>query len=206
MKKRLLSVLLASVLSMTTVAPVLADEEADVRAEIDADQAALSNTQAALDALAVKREDIQAQISDMNADLVDLMLQIDDTQSDIDTTQGKITDTQTKIDETSRQLSQAEAKRDEQYEAMKKRIQYIYENGGDVGLAITVLESNDVTQFFNKTEYTEQIASTDRDQLNSLKETVSQVQTLKGQLESQKSDLVSASLLRMARRMVQVLS
>ena len=66
------------------------------------------------------------------------MGQIDSTQqelvsviSQIEILDEDIKEKETDIEKTKEDLAKAEADRDEQYEAMKLRIQYMYENGGN---------------------------------------------------------------------------
>ena len=83
----------------------------------------------------------------------------------------------------SMRLDSLDAARDE----MKKRIQYIYENGGDAGWTIMVLEAEDIESLLNRAEYAEEIQEADRAALKSLKKTVKEIRSLKKSLE-QRSD------------------
>ena len=178
-----------------------ADDESEIQKSKEQNERDLSSTQERLNALAEKREEILGEISELNADLVELMLDISSAESDIETTESKIAETeedisaieddieakQAEIDTTAEKLEKAEESRDSQYEDMKKRIQYIYENGGDAGWAVQILETDDLTSFFNKVEYTESLSETDRELLEDLKETVAEVESLKTSLEEEKA-------------------
>lgn len=200
--RRSLGLILAAALICTGVT-VRADDESEIRESKEQNEKDLSATQERLNTLAEKREKILGEISDLNADLVDLMLDISSAESDIKTTESKISETegliaetqtqidakQKEIDTTQVSLTAAEDSRDSQYEDMKKRIQYIYENGGDAGWAVQILETDDLTSFFNKVEYTESLSQTDRDMLDDLKATVAEVEALKTTLEGEKAEL-----------------
>ncbi|MDO4620337.1 MAG: hypothetical protein Q4B09_06930, partial [Lachnospiraceae bacterium] len=189
MKKRILALVLAQLMAVSGVISICADEESRVRASLEANEEALSSTRSALYELAVKKEEIQETINSLNSNLVDLMVQIEDAELQITETEEKIATTESDIEDTTAALEEAEANRDDQYDSMKKRIQYIYENGGNVGLMIGILESEDLTQFLGKQEYAEQLETADRDQLDELKATVSEVEELKSSLETQKEEL-----------------
>ena len=189
MKKRLLSVLLAAMFTVSTVTPALADEEDDLREQRAQAEEELDDTQAALNDLAAKRQEIQAQISELNADIVDLMVQIDQAQKDIDTTSTKIDETTTEIAETEVELEESEQKRDKQHDDMMKRIQYIYENGGNVGWVAVMLDSDDITSFANKAEYASELHAADRSALQEYIDTVDEIEELKAGLEDKKASL-----------------
>lgn len=186
MKKKLLGVILASVLTVSTVSPVFADQESDLRA---ARSQAYSNLDAAnsnLAALNQKQKEIQSQVSKLSSDIVDLMVQIDQAQKDIETTEQQIADTENKISDTQQKLDAAQKDADNQYAAMKKRIQYTYENGGSSGWLTTVLGSKDLTSFINSADYATELSETDRDAFEKLVATVNKVTELKKSLETQK--------------------
>lgn len=204
MKKRLLSLLLAAGMTISLAFPAYADEESDLKQQKAAAEAQLNAAQDSVNALAAQQQAIQSQISDLNADIVDLMVQIDEAQADIDTTQAQIDTTQGKIEETEdqidakeneiqdtkRELKQAETDRDQQYEDMAKRVQYFYENGGK-NWATSLLESKDMTSFFNKSTYADELQTTDRQAQKQLEATVAQVTKLEADLQDQKAQLVS---------------
>ena len=189
MKKRLMSMVLACVMTASLAAPVLADEKTDLINSIAQRQEELSWRAATIEELSGKRAELQSQIQTMNADMVDLMVQIGQAEDDIDTTQKKIKTTSKEIKTTAKKLKKARKNRDAQYDAMKKRIQYIYENGGQTGWLLMVLGSDDMSALLNKADYATELESTDREALNELKATVKEVSDLKHDLEDRKTEL-----------------
>ena len=187
--KKLTCILIATAVAATTMVTAFADREDDLKAQKSAAQASLGQTYAALDSLAEQQRAIQAEIKDINQEIVDLMIRIDQAKQDIADTEEMIEQTQEDIEITKANLAEAEAVRDKQYEDMKKRIQYIYENGGDIGWAAMLFSEKDITSFFNKAEYTEQLHSYDREQLEAYIATVEEIQMLKAQLEEQMQQL-----------------
>ena len=73
---------------------------------------------------------------------------------------------------------------------MKKRIQYIYENGGQTGLYLLVLTEKDITSFLNRIEYTDQLCSYDRAMLLEFIKTIQQIEKIKEDLLDQKAELI----------------
>ena len=70
MKKRLLAVLLTSVMVLSLPAAVFADEESDLRAQREQAYAELSDTESEVDSLEGELREINNEIDDRNADLV----------------------------------------------------------------------------------------------------------------------------------------
>ncbi len=194
MKRKLLSILLASMITVSSVVPAYADEEDDLRDAKAYAEEQLYDTQCALEELSMRQLEVQAQISDINKDIVDLIIQIDQTKMDIDTTQGWIDETTGQIENTQKNITASEKKlravekqRDKQYKDMKKRIQYIYENGGSAAWATAVLASKDLTSFMNKSEYASELHDADRAALQKYVSTVTEAENIKATLENQKA-------------------
>ena len=183
MKKQVISILLASMMVLGSASFAAADEQSNLEQYLQEHKEALSSTEASLQEMATRREAIQSEISTMNADLVDLMVEINQAEDDIVSAKSRIEETAKSINDTAQNLSAAEVDRDSQYEDMKKRIQYIYENGGSTGWAVMVLESEDITTLLNKAEYAMEIEETDQAALTTLKNTVEEISTLKTSLE-----------------------
>lgn len=85
---------------------------------------------------------------------------------------------------------QAKKEEEEQYEAMKIRIQYIYEKGETSYLQI-FLEAESFSDMLNKAEYLEQLYEYDRKQLKLYQETRIAVEELQARLEEKKNILVT---------------
>ena len=189
MKKRIVCLVLGLTMMLSQTFTVSATTEQQLKQEKSQVESRLSETNDAIDALSAKQMQVQAEINSMDADMVDLMIQIDATKSDISSTEQSITDTQNsitakeaditvkqgEIEQTQAELSQAEADRDQQYEDMKKRIKYIYENGGDSAWVNAILGSGDFSSMLNRAEYAQSMHEYDRDSLDKYIKTVDQV-------------------------------
>ncbi len=87
-------------------------------------------------------------------------------------------------------LAAAEVKEKEQYEAMKLRIKYMYEEGNTSALESLVSAEN-FSDLVNKAEYVQNVHDYDRDQLQEYVETKNQIATLKTTLEEDQKKLES---------------
>ncbi len=182
MKKRFLILSLIFTMAMTQVVPVAAAREDDVQAEKAETQSKLSAAESKESELEDQKTALLNEIDSIDQNLVQVMAQID-------ILNGEITDKESAIDKTKDDLAVAEANRDKQYEDMKKRIQYLYENGGTNAWAQMLLESDSITGLLSKAEYTEKMYDYDRDELKKMKETVQEVTDLGNQLAQEKAEL-----------------
>lgn len=185
MKKRLACLSLIFAMAATQILPVSAARKNDVQAQKSETQNKLSEAEARANSLEEQKGAIMGQISSSEQELVDVL-------SQIDILAGEITDKEAEIEKTKEDLVQAEQERDEQYEAMKKRIQYMYENGGSDAWAQILLESDSIASMLSKVENTEKMYAYDRAELKEMKEAVQEVKDLEKKLENEKSELETA--------------
>ena len=97
---------------------------------------------------------------------------------------------QGEIKQTGEELAAAEALEAEQYESMKLRIRFIYENG-NTDLIEAILGSTSLADFLNKVEYVEEINRYDRQMLTNYEETCKQISAKKKNLKKEKKELVA---------------
>ena len=210
MKKRIVCLVLGLVMMFSQTMSVFATTEQQLKQQKSQAQSQLNATNDEIDNLSRKQMQVQAEINSMDADMVDLMIQIDATKEDIANTENSITETQNnitaketdiavkesdiqtktgEIEQTKEELVQAEEDRDQQYEDMKKRIKYIYENGGDSAWVNMIFGTDSFTSMLNRAEYAQSMHDYDRKSLEKYREVVAQVTQLKETLETQKTEL-----------------
>lgn len=85
-------------------------------------------------------------------------------------------------------LAEAEETEKEQYEAMKLRIKYLYENG-NISEMEALVTSQSFSDLVNKAEYVSEVHSYDRQKLNEYAETKQKIQDLKETLEEEQANL-----------------
>lgn len=182
MKKRLICLSLIFAMSATQIVPVAAAGKANVQTQKSATQNKLSDTEEKVENLESQKNALMSQISSAQQDLVSVMTQINMLDDSI---AAKETD----IQNTQEELKTAEAERNQQYEDMKKRIQYLYETGGSTSWAQALLESSSITDMLSKVETSQKVYDYDREALEKLKDAVEAVENLETQLENEKSEL-----------------
>lgn len=182
MKKKLVCLTLALVITVTQVIAVGATREDEIRTEREQTSSQLDATYDRINALEGQKEELAAEINELDQALVDTMVQINVLKKDIQNKGEQIT--QTKADK-----KKAEADKDKQYADMKTRIQYLYEEGGNNAWFQMLLEAKDISDFLNKAEYTQNMYDYDRDRLNEYVNTVNEVKELEQRLEGEKAEL-----------------
>lgn len=100
----------------------------------------------------------------------------------------KLDQKRAEIDETEQELIIAKIDENEQYESMKLRIRYMYENG-NVNLMEVFLESEGLADFFHKAEYIKQMSEYDRKKLDEFQLTVKSVEEKEVALQAEYDDL-----------------
>lgn len=135
-----------------------------------------------------KGEELESQKSEAEAEKAALTEQLNTLISELDQTKTDIDAKQTEIAEKETELIQAQIDENNQYESMKKRIKYMYENGNTQFIEI-LLESKSIGDFLNNAEYIVQISEYDREMLVEFQETVEVVDEQKTALEEEKEEL-----------------
>lgn len=119
----------------------------------------------------------QSEVDSLQEELTELLNKAGELEEQMITTGEKILKAQEDLEE-------AEKKAEEQYESMKIRIRYMYENGQTDAIE-TLLSSTDFSDFVNKAEYIQNVHSYDRKELQELKETQQTISDLKDTLEKE---------------------
>ena len=135
----------------------------------------------------VKKE-LEASKSDLNKYITQLDGELTDIQSKIDALNDEITKKEHEIEVTTAELEEAEAIQQAQYEAMKKRIKFMYERGDTLYFEL-LMESGSFSDMLNKAEYIEMLSSYDRQKLNEYIATTELTRLTKEALEEEKETL-----------------
>ena len=72
---------------------------------------------------------------------------------------------------------------------MKKRIQYLYEKGGDTAWFQMMMNSESLTDLLNNAEYTQKMYTYDRKCLDKYANTITEVQKLEDRYQQEKAEL-----------------
>lgn len=184
----------ALLMSFTSIfaAPVFSVHAEETKEDVEQQKEEAQQTQEEANANAEK---YQKKVDKLTAAVNELDKQATDISTQIVEKKQQAEDLQNEIDETQTKLAEAQVSEDNQYEAMKKRIQYLYEEG-DVAYIDALMSSASFEDSLNKSEYVDQLSTYDQKQLNKLVKTKNDIaeyqQTLKDDLadvEKVKADL-----------------
>lgn len=130
-----------------------------------------------------KTSDLQNELSELNSELEKLSAELDATMKKIETTTKELT-------QTKQELANAKAEADSQYQSMKRRIKYIYENGNTSTLEI-LFQSGSMAEFLNKVEFVSSVSKFDQIRLEQLSDIQRTVAEKEEQLQSKQKTLTS---------------
>lgn len=184
MKKRskgYLSFLLVFIICFQMTGIAYADKISDLKEQNKKDQEKLDELDEQIDELAGEQAGLQSEMNGLEAQIVDIMTSISIIEDEIAAKKEEIVEAQKAL-ETAKQEEQA------QYEAMKLRIKFMYEQGDSSYLDI-MLKAASMQDALNKADYIERLYEYDRKLLNEYEATRVRVEELKSALEDEESEL-----------------
>ncbi len=124
---------------------------------------------------------VEDKVAELNTQLMNISAKITSLENQLAEKSNEISNAQT-------ELEAAKAAAEKQYEDMKIRIQYMYENSQE-NYAEMLLSSGSVSEFLNSAEYIAQIQKYDRQKLTDYEMVVEEITQLEAQLEQDYADL-----------------
>ena len=171
MTKKVLSLLLAGALTISMGTSVFASTEDQIvaaQAQKQEAQAGLAQAQANISSLESKKQELESYMAELDAQYNELT----NTISKLSIEAAQKEDELKKIQ---LELARAKKKAEEQYDAMKLRIVYMYEKGGSSMLE-TLLASESLADFLNQANNISAISEYDRNMLKEYEETQKNIQ------------------------------
>jgi spore germination cell wall hydrolase CwlJ-like protein len=157
--------------------------------DVQQDKSALEQQQEQVqkesDDLKNARKELQEALDSMDVELVDVSNEVSDLLDEIELTEEAIADAE-------EELARTEADAQEQYDSMKLRIQYMYENGGTFSWT-SIFSAKSFTDALNRAEYALELATTDRLLLKRYGDTLQQIKEEKQALEEKRAGLLLAN-------------
>ena len=184
MKKRYIQVIclvISFILFLLVVDPVSATTISDLQNDVKNTQSQLNEVNQQISNYTGAQEDISEEIEELDAEMVALLTDINLIEEAIENKEADIAQTQIEYDA-------AVAEKDNQYESMKVRIQFMYERGEASYLQI-FFSSENMSDMLNKASYVEELYEYDRRLLEEYKTIVQEVADLQDKLEEEKSEL-----------------
>ncbi len=174
------------------------DEEEEERRRLKEQEEALEqqrdHTMDAIGSIKSSIESVQAQIdqlkgakSNLQTYINQLDKQVNQLEEQIRKLDEEIRLQTEKIEKKEQEIEELEAERQTQYEMMKKRICYMYENGMDSVLTL-ILESGSISEMMNRAEYAVEMSDYDKRMAQQMLETQQEIEEQKEELEAVKKE------------------
>ncbi len=181
MHGRVVAACMAGILASLCIMPVSASTLSKAK---DAKTEAENN----LNTQNTKISNIEAQQAELQSEMNSLDAELSEVLVNIEILSDEITQKQAELEDVNNQLVVATQNAETEYENMKLRIQYMYENG-DSTMMQSLLESKDLSDFINRAEYVNSVYTYDRDLLAQYQETRQQVVDLQIQVQGEEAEL-----------------
>ena len=161
--------------------PVYATTAQEIKEQAEKD---LNKTNNAISGLEEQQNQIQGELNDAGAQLEALL-------SKQKSLKDKIVKTQKQVKKANIELKKAEKKQQEEYDTMKLRIQYMYENSSDTSIWTAILESKGFSDMLNRMEYISSMYKSDRELLEEYEQAVKDVKDLTERLSDRMDKLLA---------------
>lgn len=190
-KRRMFSALL--ILFLMIQMTVQADTGTKERVDL-----ASKDTGSSVEELERQREEQQSQLDSLKEYQINLSDELTELNNGLQEISNELADTQDEIAAKNVEIEAAESRiaelttrSESQYEAMKKRVQYMYENGNQSYLEL-LLGASSFSDFLNRMEYAKSIYDYDRQELSDYQDTLAELKRQKEDLETAKEELLAA--------------
>lgn len=178
---RTICIVISFILLILTADTVSATTISDLKEDLEKDKSQLADVNQQISDYKGAQADIGQEIDALDAEMVALL-------TDINLIKEAITDKEADIEQTQIEYDAALAEKNEQYEAMKIRIRFMYEKG-DVSYLQMFFGAKSMGEIMNKASYVEELYEYDRRLLEEYEGVVQQVAALQDALEEEKSEL-----------------
>ena len=182
--KKVLSLLLACAVTVsmgTTVFASTEDQIAAAQEQKQEAQAGLAQAQANISDLESKKQELESYLSELNTQYTELTDSISQLSVEAAEKEEELKNVQA-------ELEKAKQDAQDQYEAMKIRIKYMYENGGSSMLEL-LLSSNNLSDFLNEASNIASISTYDRNMLKKYEETQDAIKTQEAQVAEESTSI-----------------
>lgn len=183
-KRIILSALLLFSLSITTVYATVTQEDIDsAQSQVDNLQQQVQDAENTLDEINDKKDALESDLYNFNTDLEILVNEMNELEEQISVKQDEIVDTTIELEEAQEQV-------EKQYEDMKRRIQYMYENGSS-SMLTAFFETKSIADLINQTENVSMLVAYDRQKLVEYQNLLAQIEEKKALLEKEEAEFLA---------------
>lgn len=186
MQKRLLAAVIVAAVGIVDFSTVSATSLKDAQDKKSQAQSNLDDINNTIGDLKSEQSQLENEKSQYDSQLMSLL-------TDMDVLEQDIANKQDEIDQANADLETAKQQEQTQYDSMKVRIQYMYEQGND-SVWTAIIGAKSITDLLNRVEYVSEVYDYDRKQLTAYQETVQQVADLTEQLKNEMDEMEELQL------------
>lgn len=117
----------------------------------------------------------------LNVSLQELSTQMEDTQQKLD-------QKRTEVEKTTKKLKKAKKREKKQYDQMKSRISFIYQNGSSSYLE-AIVDANSFREMLNRVDYVQELTAYDQNRMSKYQKAANAVKKTKKTLDKQEKEL-----------------
>lgn len=150
----------------------------------------MADTQDDLDAVNKQLEELRNKQSELNASYGELNEKLSASGEKIASIEDAINAKQTEIERSNEDIASMQEEIDQQYAAMKLRIQFMYENNNATILS-TLLSAESLSDLLSKSEYIQQISNYDHQKMQELSDLLASLKETQAKLEEEMTELVT---------------
>lgn len=161
----------------------------ELQRQIQESQSYLNSENATISGLQDEQDLIEEEIEDTEAELVNLYTEIGVLEDQIAEKESGIAEKEAEIEVAQAEYEEAEAEERRQYEAMKERIRFTYEQGESSYIEL-LLSSGSFSELLNRAEFIEEVSAYDDRMLEEYQAIKQKVADLKAKLEADRQILV----------------
>ena len=170
--------------------PVYADKISELEQKLNEAKEEKKETEGKINNSKNELEGLQNTTEGLKGELNTLNNNLTEVSNNLAELEVEITDKNAEIEQTQQELEEARRIEAEQYAAMKKRIQFIYEKQ-DYVLMETLFSSSHFSDLLNLSNYIESLSAYDRRQLDLFKQTRQDIEDKEAALQTEKEELDS---------------
>ena len=171
--------------AFTASATSTSNKVKDARESVENSKDKLEKSKQNVAEMETSKAQLEGKLAELNKELGSVSAQLEQAQADL-------SEKQQALEETKEQLTIAEANETEQYESMKMRIKFMYENNGSADLLQMILEGENFTDMLNKADFFRKMTEYDRNMLNEYSATKDTIANAKAELEQEEKELQKA--------------
>ena len=183
--RKVFTLLLTGMLTLSMGSTVYASSTdaaiAEAQAEKQAAENSLAQVQGSIGSLESKKQELESYLADLNA-------QYEDLTNSISELSIQAAEKEDELNKVKKELKKAKKASADQYESMKLRIAYMYENAGTSALE-TLLSSESLAEFLNRAENAIQISTYDRNMLDKYVSLQENIQENEKKVETESAEI-----------------